>query len=517
MQNCKVIPPGAHWASVTLTTDRLPDEIVAVAASFDDSLKYGSQTPFSDQLASLWAGGHWQYDALHDSIITAGNGGTKPTLAAFTLFYNQGTQKYQLQQALQPGEQMWMDIGKLIRENIPDKDGKTLPADLTTGSYELRDLTNKGVGTLFEGKVIYDKTYGHVVYGCAACCGWANPALWYNPIGVPFQGSTEDGVTAWYPCESEYDDISSNFYSNWSSNNTSVATVDTYGFHTGVAVGSTTSQTHGYYQTNNAHERCPNLYCTPSGGVNTTPVISSISPTRGLINATTQVTINGNGLLGGHINTPAAIQVQNITTATNTQIVFDAVIASTAETGNNAGAIYVTVSGQDSNKEDFYVQVPTTLNVLSSQVISMSSYCVNPGTNVYGILLAIHYQVLDQATPATAINSASMEPQEEVKNLVVSGFSNGDPVPNWNDIGPDAYPATSKVTDANGQYWDAPLGICWPSGFTSFSVTQTVTVLVGGTRYPVSGNARTNNWSGGPSTSPGTGNITNGNDVSQSH
>lgn len=273
MQNCKVIPPAAHWATVTLTTDRLPDEIVAVAASFDDTLKYGSQTPFSDQLASLWAGGHWQYDALHDSIITTGNGGTQPTLAAFTVFYNQGTQKYQLQQTLQPGEQMWMDIGKLIRENVPDKDGKTLPPDLTTGSYELRDLTNKGVGTLFEGKVIYDKTYGHVVYGCAACCGWANPTLFYNPIGVPFQGSTGDGVTAWYPCESEYDDISSNFYSNWTSSNTGIVTVDTYGTHTGVAVGSTTSQTHGYYQTNNAHARCPNLYCNPSGNANATPKI----------------------------------------------------------------------------------------------------------------------------------------------------------------------------------------------------------------------------------------------------
>jgi hypothetical protein len=101
-----------------------------------------------------------------DSIITAGNGGSKPTQAAFTIFYNQGTQKYEMEQTLQPGEQMWIDIGKLIRENVPDKNGKTLPADLTSGSYELRDLTNKFVGTLFEGKVIYDKTYGHASYTC---------------------------------------------------------------------------------------------------------------------------------------------------------------------------------------------------------------------------------------------------------------------------------------------------------------------------------------------------------------
>jgi hypothetical protein len=63
---------------------------------------------------------------------------------------------------------MWIDVGKLIRERVPDKNGKTLPADLTSGSYKFRDLTNIGVGTLFEGKVIYDKTYGHVAPTAAA-------------------------------------------------------------------------------------------------------------------------------------------------------------------------------------------------------------------------------------------------------------------------------------------------------------------------------------------------------------
>lgn len=39
-------------------------------------------------------------------------------------------------QTLQPDEQMWMDVGKLIREHIPDKNGNVLPADLTSGSYD---------------------------------------------------------------------------------------------------------------------------------------------------------------------------------------------------------------------------------------------------------------------------------------------------------------------------------------------------------------------------------------------
>jgi hypothetical protein len=153
LQDGKILPQNGQWASVTLATTGLPDEVVAVAASYDQSLHFGAQTPFSDQLAAHWAGSQWEYDPQHDSIITVGNGGTKPTQAAFTIFYNQGTQKYELEQTLQPGEQMWMDIGKLIREGVPDKNGKPLPSDLTSGSYEIRDLTNKGIGTREDNSV----------------------------------------------------------------------------------------------------------------------------------------------------------------------------------------------------------------------------------------------------------------------------------------------------------------------------------------------------------------------------
>ena len=131
LQETGILPKEANWTSVTLTTNGLPDEVLAVAASYDDTLRYGAQTPFSDQLSFRWEGGMWQYDPYHNSIITGGNGGTKPTRLVFTIFYNQGTKRYDLEQTLQPDEQMWIDVGKLIREHVPDKNGKTLPADLT--------------------------------------------------------------------------------------------------------------------------------------------------------------------------------------------------------------------------------------------------------------------------------------------------------------------------------------------------------------------------------------------------
>ena len=143
----------------------------------------------------------WEYDAQHDSIITAGNGGTKTTQAAFTIFYNQGTEKYELEQTLQPDEQMWIDVGKLIREQTADKNGKTLPANLTSGSYEFRDLTDHAIGSLFEGKVIYDKTYGHVTYGCALCCALNNPFFSYTPLNVPLGSTAENWVNAVRSCD----------------------------------------------------------------------------------------------------------------------------------------------------------------------------------------------------------------------------------------------------------------------------------------------------------------------------
>jgi len=112
-----------------------------------------------------------------NSIITTGNGGTEPTKAALTLFYGSTTPKssYTIEKVLQPGEQIWADVRSLIQTQLPDKDGKVIPHDVTMGSYELRDVQHYGVGQLYEGKLVIDKTWGHGYYGCAACCGYDVP------------------------------------------------------------------------------------------------------------------------------------------------------------------------------------------------------------------------------------------------------------------------------------------------------------------------------------------------------
>ena len=159
---------------------------------------------------------------------------------------NGSAPKYELEQALQPDEQMWIDVGKLIREQVPDKNGKLLPQDLASGSYQFRDLTDKFIGSLYEGKVVYDKTFGHVTYGCAGCCGYTQTQLSFNPLGIPFLSTTANGVDSYSTCDGWWDQVDGSFYGNWTTANTAITTADYYGTHTGKAVGSTTSLTFGY-------------------------------------------------------------------------------------------------------------------------------------------------------------------------------------------------------------------------------------------------------------------------------
>jgi Quinohemoprotein amine dehydrogenase, alpha subunit domain III len=134
---------------------------------------------------------------------------------------------------------------------------------------------------------------------------------------------------------------------------------------------------------------------------NVTPHIDSISPSRGLIGATTsQVTINGKGFTGGHVDTPSAIQVSNETTFTDTQIVLDLVVSGTASLGNNS--ISVSVSGGSSNAVNFFIQEPTSLSIVAGTATGTEGACA---ANACGTAISFKYQVMDQDKPAQPIHA----------------------------------------------------------------------------------------------------------------
>lgn len=243
LQDNGAIPADAAWSQVTLTTNTLPNEVMAVAASFDDTLRYGAQTPFSDQMAFHLEGAAWEVDQNHDSIIAAGNGSSKPVKARLTFFYAGGTQKYQIEQTIAPDDQMWVDVGKLIYNGVPDKNGNVMPSDLTTGAYQLLDLDDTPSPSLYEGKVVTDKTYGHATYGCMICCGYRVAEFNPNPVFASigdFSALDAEGTSA---CTGGIHWVSVDGYADpgsWISNNPAVMTEQPRKVH-GVSVGSATA------------------------------------------------------------------------------------------------------------------------------------------------------------------------------------------------------------------------------------------------------------------------------------
>jgi hypothetical protein len=232
------VPADAIWGTVNLSYVGKRADLIPVALSYDKQYRYGLQTPFSGALSRLWAGGMWHVDQTHSTLITTGNGGNEPTTAEATLFYNGGNGKYRIEKMLSPGQQLWLDLGYLVHDQVPDSDGHVLPPDTTMGSYELRDLDHATVGELYEGKLVIDKTYGHAAYGCGSCCGYDAVQLSPDTFAGPPDVDNDDCIYATDACTGGQVDVTGSGY-GWDTADASIATLPTRTLHT-VAVGSTT-------------------------------------------------------------------------------------------------------------------------------------------------------------------------------------------------------------------------------------------------------------------------------------
>lgn len=345
-------PRDAYWASIAISTSSQPDEVVAVAASYDASLKYGAQPPFSDQLSYLWEGGEWLADASHNSLITVGNASLKPMKARFTLFYNKGAESYELEQPLEPNEQMWVDVGDLVRSGRTDTHGNVLPKSLTSGSYQFRDLTNPGVGSLFEGKVIYDLTNGHVTYGCAACCSPRTIFMTFNPFQVGLASTAYEDVSEQDSCGDPVEDVTSVF-SGWNTANSFIATTTTAGLHTGRAMGSTTSNATGVVIHTNGRNGCFQENWPVQGPTKVTPSVTISGPTSMALLGLITLTATGNPTGGTYVSSSSNSNI-NVQTTSSSNVV--------NVSANSAGSSVVTVK---------YTQ--SELTVSASQTVTVQA------------------------------------------------------------------------------------------------------------------------------------------------
>jgi IPT/TIG domain-containing protein len=240
------------------------------------------------------------------------------------------------------------------------------------------------------------------------------------------------------------------------------------------------------------------------------PKVESVTPDRGLIGTSNAVTIGGRGFVSGAQVAIDGGSISGATLQSATSITCTYLIDDNASGGNHR--VTVTVNGRASTDNvNFYVQIPTSLNVLSVTNLPDGSGTQDGcPTGSFGIKVSIRYQVKDQA--GGVIQTDKMEPQEKVTSEVLNGTSLGDPVPTFTDIGPSRITGTSQFTDSNGEFLDAPFGICEPFAISSYTFTQTIRVLASNQNPYV---VKTHNLTA-TGTTAGHGTITNGSDVQSS-
>jgi len=202
------------------------------------------QAPFYAGLGDYFVGGEWRADTNHNTLMAVTNVGAKATDALLTLHYDNGERKYELQQRIEPGEQMWLNFADLIHRRVADRKGRLLPADLTSGTYDVRDLDPGKGGNLIVGGLALDTTLGRRPQpGIAHCCPVGGPEFVPSQIDVLPDGLQDLGIWGVDECNGNQEDISA-YFGQWWSQDTSIATL-AYEQAKGVSPGFTNGEAEG--------------------------------------------------------------------------------------------------------------------------------------------------------------------------------------------------------------------------------------------------------------------------------
>lgn len=183
----------------------------------------------------------WSTAQGNDTMITLWNATNTAEDLALTLYWNSG--HYKLPIHLEPEDSTMVMLSEVKRQNQPDPDGNVLPADLKEGSAVLLDA-KRGIDhfqTVAAAGIfnVADATCGSP---CPQCQMLSQDFFSPNPTFGAVKGSTQFLMTAIKSDGSRWNVTSS---THWSSNNTSVATIQTIGqsspgLMTNVAVGTAT-------------------------------------------------------------------------------------------------------------------------------------------------------------------------------------------------------------------------------------------------------------------------------------
>jgi hypothetical protein len=503
--------------SVQVQNSGSPGSLIGALYSVEDATQLTYDVPLRDSgpMRNSTGSYPWRVDGHYTTIVTITNVSDQPASFIVDIRYP-GGHYFLPSKEVAVGGTATFDMRELIDEQKPDKLGTVLPLSATGGQFHWSvfggPITSKFIG---RSEVVSLSQRVSSSYSCPVCCPVSGPfgdIVFSGQINVNVNGLKQVNTTGYITdCNGTQTDIGGLSMDTWWTNDPSMVSLDTT-FGTspvlkGLKVGETYINGKWFYNQfdSDGGEQCTRTYneSTVSCPVDVHPTVTSISPEIGLIGQVYTATIIGTGFAAGSNVSIDSGTINSETINSSTSITVNFRSNDDASPGNHV--VRVTSNGVTStNNVNFYVQIPTSISVLSVDTLSSGStgdFGCNPAvTGDYGIEVAIHYQVRDQV--GDPILSDEMVAQEQTGTT-------------WDDIGgpPDRFATSAnfpslRFTDSNGRFYDVPFGAC---GIGPFTHTDTQPIRI----VPLNQNlylVRTNHFTITSSAS-GSGTISNGSDI----
>ena len=477
-------PPDSHWLGMEVRYQTNRSSLAMLLTSLSRDRRRSLRSVMNWVQSTTREGWYWRADSVANTLVGIQNSGTEEGKVMFSLDYYVGSARrsYELPLTIPPRASHLVNIGEMIEQGLPDADGDVIPRNVSFGGYRAVKLHPRDGGPLTTEALHIDRKTGVLlsVYNTGCCeTAWSEPPAMNGHVGLAdlIETFLEDNCTGaiYYPSVVSY-----------TSGNTSVATVQSSGAVNFVGVGSTSITRRVKYLTPWSYDPDTGEVLTcrfqfdllPPCSVSVAPYVSTITPARGLIGTSVSISIQGNGFASGAtVNAGSGITVTiNSVSISEIQATFN--ISTSAPSGNHI--VNVTSGGKTSNGVIFYVQVPSTLSVVSVAVLpdGLGPPYGCPGSQNYGIMIDVKYQVRDQV--GVAILSSAMRPHETGIHFNGSALDS--------DIGPSGWPNSTQFTAADGTFHDVPLGKCsnLPISNPGQTATQNITmILPSGVSYAV--------------------------------
>jgi hypothetical protein len=506
-------------AGVDISYSGHAGDVIGRLTSVDGSGDYTFDVPIKDPLAGInrVGGGYpWRLDQGYITILHLKNTIDKAVTAIVQVRYEGGNYNPELIK-LAPYQTVAIDIRKLRDSQQKDIRGRVMPKDVTSGQviwYE-REL-----GSLIGRAEIFNLDIGVAdSFSCVTGCT-CPPNFDSASMSPSFISSGVGDFGALFSPRETTRDCAGDIYgpfgvpniTSWSSTSTSVATVDSGGNVTCVGVGaSNILATFLATVYGGPPGSCYQMTVNPtaSGGLDVRPTLQAIDPQRKVVGSTGAIHLTGRGFGNAPVVNVGGGITASVQSASDTLITVNFDIVLSATPGNHA--VTVTTDGgggRTSNSINFFVQVPTAVEVLE-QGISTTRY-TNPLPNgcpsaqvgsagPYGMQLRIKYQVLDQDSPRQPVREM-IEVRENLRNFIVDGQAQGSLL--------DVPVTQTGRTEADGTFVDNGVGAASAAPFTQVTFTQEIFIRLSDTQKPI---IRTNSFS--HTGRFGCGSATNGNDI----